>query len=422
MWGGKDRLWIVDSLRDIYAVSADPAGALPVALSSPICRITNGNTSNFSFTEGGGSVFMSAGRREIYSFTPEADGSIAALTAPITAAIMPEGEYVLCIRAHMGLLAIATNAGVRFAVIDGPSLTVGPLCVEWSYSGCREIGLMGSKVYVTGEDADTSTLCYAFDLLRPSPASTLVYPYELFWFGAQSDYVSGVRTGSVEMARGYRVFWGGDNSLSTTTYFETELDQTDLYPTGYVKTSYHRFGTLDPKRFQKVIVRAKGDGGTIQVYQVEADGTETSLGTMNATAGLGTFDFATTDPVERMALKFVLTRDGTDATVGPTLLGYQIKALPVPERQRILKVPLLINDELTLRRGTRAGHRGKAYEDIAELEALESSQAIVSFTDHRTGETGTAYIDSLDFQGDTPASENSNGFGGIAYVTLRVLS
>lgn len=418
IWYGKDRLWILDEDGNVYAVAANPTGTLPIALSTPVATIQRNlnGTVPLAFTDAGGAVFLCVSTNVIYAFTVDSDGSVTTLTAPIVAGILPPYEQAVCIRAHMGVLVIVTTIGVRFAAIDGTSLTIGPLVVEWDATGCIHIGVQGSKVYVNGQaDDDSSTLTYIYelDLAESISNNPLIFPYRLAWKydGGQSP----AWAGAIELSN--RMFFFAEGFSTSTLVYQSS----NLVSSGYLTTGYHRFGTLDPKQFQKVTVRAKGTG-TIEVYQVEADSTETSLGTMNAADGLGTFNFATTDPVERMALKFVLSRDGSDATAGPTLLGYQIKALPVPERQRLLKVPLTINDELTLRRGTRAGHRGKAYEDIVELEALESSQAVVTFTDHRTGETGSAYIDSLDFQGDTPASENSNGFGGIAYVTLRVLS
>jgi hypothetical protein len=413
VWGAKERLWILDSDGKVYVKAAFPSGALPIALSGEVTELTNyvhGNPA--SLTDAGGSVFLSINTELIYAFTPANDGSVAVLAAPVVAGILPPSELILSIRAHMGLLCIVTTKGVRFAVIDGDNLTIGPHSLEWSDSNCRNIGIQGASVYVTGEDEDNDVIGYEFNLLQPTASNPLVFPCRQAW--SLSNATADQPSGAHEFGEGV-VWWGG---ASGPIY--SNVGETDLASSGSVTTAYHRFGTLDPKRFYKVVVRASGTG-TIQAYQVEADGTETSLGTMNASAGVAEFSVVETDAVERMAFKFVLTRDGSDSTLGPTLLGYQIKALPVPERQRILRVPLVLADSVKLRRGTQVGAEGRAYSDITELETLERDQAIVTFTDHRTGETGTAYIDSVEFQGDTPATHNDNGFGGFAYVTLRVL-
>ena len=130
IWGGKNRLWIVDGTGRVYVKAAYPAGTPPIALSSEVCTIENINVTRVSFTDGGGSVFMSAGRNEIFAFTPAADGSVATLSSPVTVARLPENETIACIQAHMGILTIATSRGIRFALIDGDTLTVGPIVVE----------------------------------------------------------------------------------------------------------------------------------------------------------------------------------------------------------------------------------------------------------------------------------------------------
>lgn len=417
LWGGKDRLWIIDTLGDLYVKPVMPVSP-PEALASPITRVNYVSGEPVCWTDAGGAVFMSVGSEVIYSFTPSSDGSIATLSAPVIAAILPKHERVKSIRAHMGLLCIVTNKGTRFASIDGDSLTVGPLSVKWTDSDCRSIGVREDSVFVIGNDDNAyDSYGYEFSLREPLPGNQLMFPYRAAWYydtGAM-EYVP------LSFAHEHStdgVAWASGGWTADT--FETTAGQTTLQATGNIITAYHRFGTLDTKRFLKITVRAKGTG-TIQVYQVDADGTETSLGTMNASAGVTTFDVAETNAVERMAFKFVLGRDSGDSTAGPTLLGYQIKALPVPERHRLLRVPLVIADFVSLKHGTRVGTQGKGYADIAALEELENSQAIVTYTDHRTGETGTAYIDSVEFQDNQPATYNDNGFGGFAYVTLRVI-
>jgi hypothetical protein len=170
---------------------------------------------------------------------------------------------------------------------------------------------------------------------------------------------------------------------------------------GHVTTAQHRLGTLENKKWYSIRVTAKvntsSTGQNVQVYSVTKEGTEALLGTMS-TNGTNTSIFSLTSLAasESLGFKFVLNR-GSTTTSTPELLGYQVKALPVPTRQRILKWPLAIEDVNLLRRGTAIGRRGKGYADLAALEALESSQAVVTFTDHRTAETGTAYIDSVEF-------------------------
>src|SRR5690606_936590 len=111
-----------------------------------------------------------------------------------------------------------------------------------------------------------------------------------------------------------------------------------------------------------------------------------------------------------------------DTTKTPVLLGYQLRALPVPRRQRMIRMPLLLVDNMISRAGQRLAKRASARDALFELEALEAAQAVVEFEDYRTGETGEAFIESVEFDNRTPSSKQESGFGGTAFVTLRVLS
>jgi hypothetical protein len=50
---------------------------------------------------------------------------------------------------------------------------------------------------------------------------------------------------------------------------------------GYVKTGFHRFATLEPKRFDSVRVNMDGTSGTVEVIRVDASGAELSLFTLD---------------------------------------------------------------------------------------------------------------------------------------------
>lgn len=53
---------------------------------------------------------------------------------------------------------------------------------------------------------------------------------------------------------------------------------------------------------------------------------------------------------------------------------------------------------------------------------MEVSGGTFQFCDYRTGETGEAFIESIEFKGGTSPSAKGEGFGGILYLTLRKLS
>jgi hypothetical protein len=192
---------------------------------------------------------------------------------------------------------------------------------------------------------------------------------------------------------------------------------------GYLTTGLHRYATLEPKRFDSVRVHADGTSGTIDISKVSAEGVVTSLYTLDvAQSHIEEVPLRMDDPAEAVALKFTLTPSGGAPTASPVLLGYQLRALPDPQRQRIIRVPLMIKDVTRRQPSKSTGRTGSAWTALSTLEDLESSDALVIFRDFRTGETGSAYIESVEFTNPTPPSAQSTGFGGTAFVTLRKLT
>lgn len=404
VWYGKGRIWAVDNTGRWYALSMGGG----TCTKDDAIWVSGKANGEWSFADSPSSVFIGEAGT-VYALNVDVDGQFASgYTAPVVAAQLPAGEIISSLYHYLGYLIITTNKGVRVAVLQDDNLYYGPLTIKGDFSANTQTGAAGNLVYVLGEPEDhqASTLC-ALDLttevaqLRPAWAPVV-----------QLNDTAATAAGALVDPSGRLFAWAGN------LYGES----INLSTTGNLVTGYHRFGTLDLKSFRSVSVRVGGDGGSITVYRVDADGTETNLGSVTPTEAQKTLDLQMTGPAERIALKFVLTRDGTNATLGPELLGYQIKAMPVPERQRILKWPLKILDKVELRRYGSTGRAGKAYADIKALEALESGSAVVTFTDHRTGETGSGYLDSVEFVSNTPASGASNGFGGVAMVTLRVLN
>lgn len=423
IWYAKDRLWVLDRDKKLFAVTTKPTGALPVALGTEIFTLPGeeifGEGAKSSLTEIGPGVLMSHYSENIYFIGLADDGSVPTLAAPVVAATLPQGEFVRQLRYYLGYVVIATTKGVRIGqVSDAGSVIYGPLLIREMTGAdlCQSIGASDQSVSVAGlcKTLDGSSFynaAFEIDLTAPLADNPLMFPWRRIY--TIDNTGGGAHLGAIELGTRHS-FWRDE----VLYYAEGSFVET----TGWIRTAYHRFGTLDPKSFKKVIVRGRGTG-TIDVYSIDQDDVETHLGQMDCADGVGTFDITNAESVERIALRFVLT--ATAATPSPTntprLLGYQIKAMPVPERQRILRVPLSLVDSQRLRRGTDVGHKGKGYEDLVALETLEKTQSIVTFTDHRTGETGTAYVDSVEFQSETPASHNDNGFGGVCYVTLRVL-
>lgn len=404
VWWAKGRIWAVDASQYFYA------------LADAVASVTNANSfwnsqredPLWSLTDSPGPVYISDGA-SIYSVTVDTDGLVPTLATPTTAARVPAGETVVDLFYCLSNLIVTTTRGVRVAVVQNDQIFLGPLTIEGDFSKTVATGNFDTIAYAAGRLDGRSgdvVLC-ALDLGEAN--DDLTYPWSpVTTLTASSSTADGV----VVDASGRVYAWSAA---------DLTVGSPDEYAaSGWLTTGFHRFGTLDDKHFATATVRSRGSG-EIEVYRVDDDGTETLLDTLDAAAAESEVALGLSAPAERIALKFVLNRLSTDSTKGPTLLGYQLKALPVPKRQRMKRVPLMLFDREQNRVGQEMGNDGSAWTRLQALEALEEANAVVDFEDKETGETGSAYIESVEMRRTAPTSRHGDGFGGTIWLTLRVI-
>lgn len=402
----KGRLFAVDAEGYWYELS--PAGGT-VAQTDAWWNSNRANV-DWSLTDSPSAVYVSDGH-SIYGVTIDADGLVPELATPTTVFQSPVGETISSIAYYLGHVVITTTSGVRLGLVQSDaSLLVGPLVIKGDFSANVRIGAHDSRAHVAGrlDGLSGATALCSIDLAQEVEPLVFAWTQE-----AMVTDTSSAATGAVVDGTGRLWTWADE------TLFGALAD--DKASEGYLTTGFHRFGTLDTKYFSSVLVRTDGAGGNVEVFRVDGSGTETSLGTVAAGAS-AELDLALSTPTERVAVKFVLSRDESDSTKGPTLLGYQLKALPLPKRQRMIRVPLLLFDyEVDGATRTRRGSKGGAWDRLAQLEALEESNAVVTFSDTETGESGVAYIEALEVKRTSPVGTTGEGFGGTLWVTLRKL-
>lgn len=374
-----------------------------------------------------GAIVLARADSQIFAITVDTSGAVPTPSTPVQIAALPNDEAIVGLAYAVGMLVIHTTKGVRIGELsaDSSSLIYGPLVFETDpeyrldpINGIR-MEALGTSVLVPTPGPNGPGV-YEVDLAE------MVSPLTPAWFKRWSYteslpsqlineagvWVAGDSTTSVSVAFAFKDNWNSSATLVTTWSGSTSA------AAGYLVTAQHRLGTLDPKVFYSATIRCDLDGGEISVYEERADGTRTVIGYLGNGETLATFPFATQTPVESMGLSFELY----GGSAKPVLLGYQIKALPAPGRQRILRWPLVVSDVTTTRSGVAKGKAGSAWENWSLLEAMEEADALVTFTDHRTGETGEAYIESTEMESDTPSKNHIDGFGGVGYLTLRKIS
>lgn len=454
IWYAKERVFIVSNTGHWWGVdpaatggNLDTTNAFWASGKPASAEPYTPNDNNWCLSDSPGAVFAAYGNR-VYAFVLDDSGLLPTVNVGVVVAQLPSAERINDIRYSMGKLVLATSRGVRVAAVqaDGASLVMGPLAPEMRVA--YSVEAWGDVMYATGMARISSTqdACrlVQIDLARYDP-QTGTCPYHFMWRGgSQGEVGMPVTVRAMDSAlwmyyspglSGATIpnwadsFGGGIRECTPEAHLwtATERNQDKNLTTGL-----HRLGTIDEKHFSSITIRCdptpdavrvqngtyRQDGsGTITVYAVQQDGTETLLGSVDGSTTGGELDIDIR--AEALAFKFVFETDEIGRF--PYLAGYQLKALPVPKRQRMKRVPLMLFDREQNRIGQEMGNDGSAWTRLLALEALEEANAVVAFEDKETGETGSAYIESVEMRRTAPTSRHGDGFGGTIWLTLRVI-
>lgn len=368
-----------------------------------------------SITSSGAAIYIAAFsgiQSNIYKFTLATNGTMPTLTSAITAAELPVGEKVFRIAYYLGILAIGTNLGLRIAAVsDDGSLAYGPLVFEseqpvydvtfrdrFLWCATNVDGNPGLTRVNLGQQISTLVYAYAWDLYKPS--------------------VTGRNTTACAFA-------GNTNQLIFTTAYTSSngaiyiQDPTDYINSGYIRTGFIRYNTLELKRFKFLLPQFDTTNGSIELKSIGEDDTEYGLGSFSQgdTVGEIGVNYPST-PQQYLAFKFIFSV-GTDVTKTPVFTGYQTKALPAVPRQRLIQYPLVCFDHETDKFGVQVGYEGYAWGRMQQLEATENNGDTIRIEDYRTGESYIGLIEELDFINRTPTDKRYSGFGGVLLVTIR---
>jgi hypothetical protein len=409
----KDR--IVLCVNNAVYELATNATALPAAL------YTNPNT-NYHYTSvaASGPAIYTAGHSGIYStiqkYTLSTAGVMPTLTSAVVAAELPAGEIVEKIYYYLGYMMIGTNKGIRASVVsdqDG-SITYGPLILETSqpvYDFAGRDRFVWAATGVGELDGGLTRIDLGLEI---SPLR-FAYANDVYVSQTSEHFTTAV------------AFIGTTNRIAFATAYEVTngaiyLESTDLIPTGYLQTGFIRYNTLEPKNFKRLVARGDFEFGSMTLETVIADGTEYDV--VSYDASVPPVEVTTSNPQEAqeyLAYKFLLFRDGTDATKGPIMEGYQAKATIATPRQRVMRFPVYCYDVETDRYNVQVGYEGRAFDRIAQLESVEENGDVVTWQDLTTGESRQAVIEQISFTRLTPPDRGFTGYGGVIDITIRTV-
>lgn len=353
----------------------------------------------------------------IQKYTLTSNGLMPTLNSAVTAAELPVGEIVHKIYYYLGYMMIGTNKGVRAAAVsdqDG-SLNYGPLIVETSQP-CYDFAARDHYVWcATSVGGQPGVI--RVDLSAELETLRFAYANDIYY-----DVANGHVTTGCAFANGTdRLTFCTAYSGSANGYIYVEDDAT-LMPSGYLTTGNIRYGTLEPKNFKRLLGRGDFTKGSMTLETVDKDGVEYDH--ISYDSAIPPIEITTSNPAtaqEYIAYKFILYRDGTTSSAGPTFKGYQAKATIATPRQRVMKFPVYCFDVETDRFNTVLGYEGRAFERIQRLEDVEENGDVLTWQDLSTGESRQAVIEQVTFTRMTPPDKRFDGFGGVLEITIRTV-
>jgi len=368
-----------------------------------------------AIAEAGAAIYVggfSGEQGNVYKITVANDGTLNTMTSVVT---LPGGETVTGLFGYLGTyIIIGTSAGVRVAIAnDTGDLSYGPLVFE-SSKGVFKMSAYSKFIYVgvdSGVGGDSGI--YRIDLSQPLEGGTYPYATDVY-----ADSVTGKVEGVAVMAGGRLAFCVNGDGL----FIE---HATELLESGEITTGIIRYETLENKAWKRLKIRTESAlEGDIDIFRVE-NGVAESFRTVEEGSSTDyDYDLSSVfgDVNVEAQFKFRLYRNATTASLGATMSGYSVKALPTPTRARVIQFPLFCFDSERDRLKNIMGFEGYA---LARLQALEQKEAqgetiiIQDFT--AGGEPIEAVIEQVTFTRTTPPNGNYTGWGGIIQITARTV-
>lgn len=349
----------------------------------------------------------------IYRFALEepSSGSTPTLGAATQVAEFPPGEQVHSLKVYLAaFVAIGTSKGVRIGVVDANgTISYGPLTIETT-KPVRSLSARDSFVYAGIEDdLNGNSGCARIDLSES--VSDLRYAWA---YDADSTTIGQVDSVTF-LGVSDRVVLGVQGSgawlQSATAYVDS----------GYLVTGKIRYSTAEPKLFNRAKVRATFPGtSTCTLSTIDFNGSEQSLIALGSAFNTDediTLRSLASAPQPYAQLKLTLT-SSTAGAATPVVTSLQIKATPLPEVQREIRIPLRLNDIEEDRNHVKVGYTGAAWDRLVGLEEIEEERSVVTVQDYTNGEAFSAQIRQVQLVRTTPPARNKTNFGGQLNVTL----
>jgi len=333
------------------------------------------------------------------------------LETPTVIIDMPSGERINDFDVYLGTYAIlATNLGFRVGVSDATGdIQYGPLLFR--DAACTAIAFKDSYAYI-------ATLVDGEAGLVRTDLSTTVIANALYFPWAWDLVAAGTSATASQVA-----FFGNSDRVAFSTGNNVWAESTTtLVPSGYLRTGYIRYNTLETKIYKLLQARVDTTNGGITIQSIDSTDTEYAIGIFSQGESVPEINVNyPTTAQEYLGFKFTMTRSTSNAAKGPLFTGYQLKSLPAVPRQRLIQYPVFCYDHESDKFSNEVGYEGSAYARMSQLEQVENVGDTIRVQDFRTGESYLGIIEEMDFINKTPEDKRFSGFGGTLLVTIRTV-
>lgn len=350
----------------------------------------------------------SADRTDIYGVT--ALDATGALSPPIFACSLPDGETLNSIEAYSGILLLATSRGLRLAT-TGSNNSITYASAISIPGGVLATEGQGEFVWFswTNYDASSTGLGRA-DLSNLTDANNLVPAYASDLMATAQGAVQ-----SIASFGGRRYFAVSGSGI----WGETAT----LVASGTINSGDIRYGTTEKKAATSLDIRHElmPTGGSIQAFVITEDGAQTAIGQSDVPGTLSpTNPFSMT--IQRSeSLQVVLQINRATTTTGPVLTRWTLYARVTPVLSDEIIAPLIIKDyvDTLLGEGERIPY--DTNENYLYLRNLADTKALQVYQEGANG--WTVYVSEIEVKPDDWNVDRSffNGLILCRMVTVSVV-
>jgi hypothetical protein len=397
--------------------NASASAALPA---TPLFTHPNGQWVWSSIAEGPQAIYVSGydpngTSSSVFKISLDATSANAlgfpTLETPTVIIDLPSGERINDFDIYLGVYAVlATSLGFRVGIANATGdIQYGPLLFK--DAACTAIAFRDSFAYIATL-VDSEAGLVRVDLSTTVIANDLYFPWawDLIAIGAASTASQVAFFGNSDRA----AFATGNDIYAEST--------TSLVASGYLRTGYIRYNTLETKIYKLLQPRINTTNGGLSIESIDSTDTAYNIGTFSQGSPVPEINVSyPNSSQEYLGFKFTMSRSSTDVSKGPLFTGYQLKSLPAVPRQRLIQYPIFCYDHESDKFGNEVGYEGSAYDRMSQLETIENVGDTIRVQDMRTGESYLGIIEEMDFMNKTPEDKRFSGFGGTLLVTIRTI-